>query len=140
MTELVQKLICIAGLAHVFLCLGSLFIPKLLEWKKNVASLPNLLRQMFWVYSGYTLMTNLFFGVISILSYQQLLDQSIESTSLTGFIALYWIGRVLIQFTYFDRKSVPRGTIYVAGEFALNTLFIFFTAVYSVAFYLNFRS
>lgn len=132
-----ESLIFLAGVAHIALSLGSLLIPRLLSWKQHLSSLPNLYRQMFWVYATYTFGTNIFFGIISITSSRELINDSSLSASITAFIALYWIGRVLIQFIYFDRKSAPSGTVYVIGEIALVTLFILFSLIYSYAFYIN---
>ena len=129
--------IFIGGIAHLLLALGSLSIPRLLSWKSNLTKIPMLFRQMFWVYAAYTLMTNVFFGIISVADASGLVNHSTLSTMLTGFIAAYWIARIFIQFFYFDKTETPKGFIYLSGEIMLNILFIFLSLVYGYAFIIN---
>ena len=60
---LIQKLIFWSGIGHFALCIGSLFIPKAMEWQKHLKNLQLLLRQMFWTYAGYILCINIFFVI-----------------------------------------------------------------------------
>jgi len=105
----------------------------MLDWKGALAHVPVLIRQMFWTYAGYILCINLFFGIISILFADELLSGNGLAKALLLLITIYWLSRVIIQFTYFDRSSVPQKLIYKAGEFVLVTLFIVFTLIYGYA-------
>lgn len=132
-----HNLLIISGIAHFVLCLGSLAVPKALQWKDHLSRLKPLLRQMFWTYAGYILVINFGFGVISIFGAGELLNHSFLAKSLTFFIGFYWLGRIVIQFFYFDRSDAPKGFIYTLGEIALVTLFFGFTIVYFAAFLFN---
>lgn len=134
----IYYLIRIAGLAQLVLVLGSLPIPGVLQWRLELAKVQPLIRQMFWTYAGYILITNLCFGLLSFFVAGDLLNGSRLAMLLSGFIAVYWISRVLIQFFYFDRTSFPKGPWHKAAEILLTTLFISLSLVYSVAFYINF--
>lgn len=57
---------------------------------------------MFWTYAASIWATNLSFGLVA-LRPAWLLDRTPLATCVTGFIAAYWVGRVLIQFLHFDR-------------------------------------
>lgn len=127
------------GIGHVVLCLGSLGIPKTLKWKAHLATLPRLLRQMFWTYAGYILSINLFFGVISIFGSSELLNGSFVSGAITFFIGIYWLARVVIQFVYFDRSQAPEGIIFLVAEVMLVALFVIFTLVYLTSFAFNLK-
>jgi hypothetical protein len=94
---------------------------------------------MFWTYAGYIFCINLFFGIISIFGAEDLLNKSFLSNAVVFFIFLYWFSRVLIQFFYFDTKSAPQGIVYKLGEYALVTLFVFFTLVYGWISLINFN-
>ena len=133
----IQLLIELCGIGHVLLALGSLAIPKMLDWKAAFASTPLLIKQMFWTYAGYILLINLFFGVVSFFLAEELLSGSGLAVALTLLIALYWIARLFIQFLYFDKSEVPQGLIYSLGEWGLVAMFILFSGIYSYAFYLN---
>src|SRR5476651_358497 len=105
----IQKLVWIAGLAQVVLAAGSLAIPKILKWHAELAKVQPLIKQMFWTYAAYILVINLCFGLVSVFDYRELTNGSSLSKMITGFIAVYWISRVLIQFFYFDRTNFPAG-------------------------------
>ncbi len=132
-----KPLIFCCGIAHIFLTMGSLVIPRVLNWKKDLAHLKPLLRQMFWTYAGYILVINFSFGLVSILGADDLLNQSFLAKSITLFIALYWLARVVIQFVYFDKTDAPKGLLFTLGEIALVSLFVLFTLVYFAAFLYN---
>lgn len=95
---------------------------------------------MFWTYAAYILVINLCFGVLSVFAIKELLNGSLLALFICGFIAVYWISRVLIQFLYFDRKSFPKGKLYIAGELVLIVLFVFLSIIYCWAFYVNWVS
>ncbi len=119
-----------AGLAQLILVVASLAIPRLLEWKTDLAKLRPLTRQVFWTYAGYIWVTNLSFGVLSTMTPELLLDGSLLARFVCGFIAVYWGARVVIQFAYFDRSDVPKGLFFVVAEIALVTLFAGLTVIY----------
>lgn len=133
----IERAIFWCGIGHVVLCLGSLYIPKALQWKKHLTHLQPLLKQMFWTYAGYILAINFSFGIISIFGSRELVDHSFLSKSLTLFIGLYWLTRIGIQFFYFDKSEAPKGLIYTLGEIALIGMFLLFTVTYLIAFFFN---
>ncbi len=132
-------IIQLAGLAHIGLGLGSVMIPKMLDWKSAFTNTPTLIKQMFWTYAGYILFINVYFGVISLLLASEMLSGSGLALATTFLIAIYWIARVAIQFLYFDASDLPKTFIYKAGEWILVTLFIAFSIIYTYAFYLNYQ-
>jgi hypothetical protein len=135
--DFLKILIELCGAGHLILSLSSLLIPHFLNWKNDLASLPILLRQMFWTYAAYILVINFCFGIVSIWGADDLLNGSFLAKCLTLFIGFYWLARVAIQFFYFDRKTAPKGAIYTLGEVGLVGLFIIFTLVYLIAFLKN---
>lgn len=134
---MIDKLIWIAGLGQLILVVGSLAIPKVLNWKADTAKLRPLTRQVFWTYAGYIWFTNLSFAIISMASPASLIDQSFLASCLCLYITIYWLARIIIQFTYFDRSDAPSGIQYTFAEIALVGLFIFLTGVYGYASWIN---
>ena len=128
----------LAGLSQIILVIASLAIPKVLNWKSELKNVQTLIRQMFWTYAAYILVINLCFGLLSVFAFAELIDGSFLAKVVTGFIAVYWISRVLIQFFYFDRESFPPGILNRIAEVLLVTLFVSLSAVYSWALYVNF--
>ena len=131
-------LLQLAGIVQILLTLLSLLIPKILNWRAELVQVRPLIKQMFWTYAGYILMINLCFGLLSFSAANDLVNGSKLALCINGFITIYWISRVLIQFFYFDRTSFPTGNWYKLGEALLVLLFVFLSSVYSYAFYVNY--
>ena len=125
-------LVFIAGAGQLALIAVSLAIPRVLRWREDTAKLRPLTRQVFWTYAAYIWSTNLAFGLVS-LRPAWLLDHSPLAACVTGFITAYWVGRVLIQFFYFDRSDAPPGRHVRLAEAALIGLFIYLSLVYGAA-------
>lgn len=130
MTAPMTLLLILAGLGQLALAVGSLALPRILRWGDDTAKLRPLTRQVFWTYAAYIWVTNICFGVVSTFAPEWLLDRSPLARAVTGYIAVYWGTRLLVQFFYFDRSDAPPGTIYKVGEVMLVGLFIFLTAIY----------
>jgi hypothetical protein len=127
----------IVGVFQIILCIGSLLIPKLLNFNGELTKVSIIIKQMFWTYAGYILVINFCFGLISLVGANELLDHSFLAKCISFFIFAYWLARIVIQFCYFDTKSAPQGLIYKLGEIGLVALFITLTVVYGWVFYLN---
>lgn len=130
---MITVLVRLAGYMQAGVVVGSLAVPYLLEWRKELHSVRTLIKQVFWTYAAYILCTNSFFAAVSIFLAPKLTDGSELATALCVFIALYWGARILIQFLYFDKKGLPRGGIYRYGEWLLTFCFVYFTVVYGGA-------
>jgi hypothetical protein len=128
-----SKWIIAAGVGQLVLAAGSLAIPHVLGWAAETARLRPLTRQVFWTYAGYIWTTNLCFGLISALAPGWLLGSGPLAAAVTGFMAVYWGARLVIQFAYFDRTHVPPGWGVRFVEVALVALFAFLTVVYAAA-------
>jgi hypothetical protein len=126
----------VAGIGQLVLITASLAIPRVLRWGEDTAKLRPLTRQVFWTYAGYIWCTNLAFGLVS-LRPGWLLDRSPLAGCVTGFITAYWVGRVLIQFFYFDRSDAPPGRLVRLAEVVLIGLFVYLSLVYAAALLLN---
>ena len=134
---MLESSIFAAGIAQIILVIGSLAIPRVLGWSQDTAKLRPLTRQVFWTYAGYIWVTNLAFGLLSSLAPSALLDGSVLAFSVSLYITVYWLARVIIQFVYFDRSDAPQGKIFVAAEFVLVVLFISLTLIHGMAAWTN---
>ena len=134
---MIETLIFYAGVGQLILVIVSLAIPYVLNWTEDTARLRPLTRQVFWTYAGYIWGTNLSFALLSMISPTSLIDQSFLATAITIYIFVYWLVRVVIQFTWFDRSDAPRGLRYALGEVMLDGLFVCLTIVYGWAAYTN---
>lgn len=136
---LTYQILQLAGLAQIVLAVGSVAIPKVLGWNPELGKIQTLIKQMVWVHGAYILVINLCLGLVSLFAAHELLGGSQLAMLLTGFIAVYWISRVLTQFFYFDRSNFPTGLLNRLAEVVLVTLFIVLSIVYSWVFCINFQ-
>ena len=137
--SLIQTAIFFAGLAQIILVGGSLLIPGILNWTTELAKVQLLIKQMFWTYAAYILVINLCFGLLSVFALAELLNGSLMSMLVCGFIAMYWVSRVGVQFFYFDRSGFPTGIWHRVAEVVLIILFVFLSIVYSMACCYNYQ-
>lgn len=135
--EFLRLLLFFCGAGQVVLSIASLAIPRVLGWKKDLAKLKPLTREVFWTYAAYILGTNFCFGILSMVGPRWLTDGTPLAAAVCGFIAVYWGARIAIQFFYFDRKSAPKGKLYILGEIALVSLFVVLTITYAAALVFN---
>lgn len=135
----IQTFIYFAGFAQIVLVVGSLAIPRILNWKMELEKVQPLIKQMFWTYAAYILFINLSFGLLSVFAYKDLTNGSLLASAISAFIAIYWISRIVIQFFYFDRRSFPTGLANRLAEVILVALFLFLSIVYGIAFYYNYQ-
>jgi hypothetical protein len=132
-----SRLVMLAGIGQLAVIVVSLAIPRILRWREQMTTWRPLIRQMFWTYAGYIWTTNLCFGLVSTIGPHWLLDGSPLAAAVTGFIALYWGARLIIQFAYFDRSELPAGPGHRLAEFAMVALFAYLTLTYCGAMLLN---
>jgi len=125
-------LLRLAAAGQLALVAASLAIPRVLGWHADTAKLRPLTRQVFWTYAAYIWCFNLSFGLVS-LRPDWLLDGSPLAAAVTGFIAVYWAGRIGIQFLYFDRGDAPDHPGVRLAEAGLVGLFLYLALVYGAA-------
>lgn len=128
-----ENLIVLAGVGQLGLALGSLALPRVLDWKADTAKLKSLTRKVFWTYAAYIWVTNVCFGVLSVAAPGALLDGSMLSRAVAGYVTVYWGARVSIQLFYFDRADSPSGVRYRVAEALLTIFFVALTLVYGYA-------
>ncbi|MEA2235819.1 MAG: hypothetical protein QOC81_543 [Thermoanaerobaculia bacterium] len=131
--------VVLAGVTQLAIAATSLLIPRLLGWRKETALLRPLTRCVFWTYAGYILGTNLWFAALAIGWPSQLLNGTPLAAMVTGFMAVYWLARVVIQFGWFHRALSENRTLFKIAEVVYVTGFAFITIVFAIATILNLR-
>ena len=123
--EYIKIAITLGGIGQLILVVASVIIPKCLNWKGPLGTLPKLLRQIFWTYAGYILAMHLFFGVISTFGTHLLLDGTPQAAILCAMMMMWWGVRIGLQFFCFDRKGIPQTRFNIIAEALLVVLFLF---------------
>lgn len=130
MNELFSLALWLAGIGH-FCILGASFqVPARLEWKTELAKLRPLNRKLMWTYGGFTVLTIVAFGALTLGLHDELLRGDRAALGLAAFIGFYWASRIGVDALYFEHSDWPQGKMFVWGHFALTSLFIALASVY----------
>lgn len=128
-----ELLLRIGGALHfVLLCAGAM-VPKILNWRENLARLNPFLRRLFWVYASFVFLMILAFGSLSLAHAEELASGDALARSLCAVIAICWIVRLGIQWFVFDARQIPTGTFVAIGYHTLTLIFIALVLIYGWA-------
>ena len=131
MTEkLLSSALWLAGWGH-FLVLGASFqVPARLGWKTDLAKLTPFNRKLMWTYGGFTVLTILAFGILTLTLHSEMLRGDRAALALAGFIGIYWSARIAVDALYFEHSDWPKGLLFVIGHVLLTALFVALAATY----------
>lgn len=125
-------LIRLAGAGQLSVLIASALVPIRLNWKRDLAVLPTLHRQMYWTYGGYVVLGIIALGAISLACAEELASGSRLARAVCAYGAVFWGVRLSLQ-AVFDVKPHLTKWWLVAGYHTLSVLFLCFTAVYVYA-------
>ncbi len=130
MREHLAELLFAAGIAHFFVLIASALVPVQLKWNEELAKLPKLLRQLFWVYGGYIVLSIVAFGILNLLQSKELASGSALARGLCGYIAVFWGVRLLLQLVFDVRPHLSTWWLKV-GYHLLTVVFLSFALLYA---------
>ena len=131
-TELMARLIFMAGLGQVAVLAASALVPFRLNWREDLRSLSRLHRQMYWVYGGYVVLSIVAFSLLSIFNARELAEGGRLARGVCAYIAVFWGVRLALQ-GVFDVKGHLTAWWLKVGYLVLSLLFGGFTLVYALA-------
>jgi hypothetical protein len=126
-----QSLIFVSGVLHFGTLVASAAVPQVLDWKAELGKLDLLSRQLIWVHGLFIVLTIIGFGVLTISCSGELAVRTPLARAVCGFIALFWLARLLVQFFVFDAKPFLKSTFLKIGYHGLTVVFIYHAAVLS---------
>jgi alginate O-acetyltransferase complex protein AlgI len=120
----------LAAAGH-FAILGASFqVPYRLRWKEDLQQLMPFNRKLLWVQSGFTVLTIVAFGTLTLVLHAELLRGDRAAMGLAAFIGVYWTARVVVDAVYFSHADWPKGKEFDVGHALLTSLFCFLVASY----------
>ncbi|MBP90399.1 MAG: hypothetical protein CMJ64_27450 [Planctomycetaceae bacterium] len=131
--NVLATLLVIGGVLHLGTLLAGALVPRVLDFRTQLRDASPLFRQLVWVYALYIFLTILGFGVVSIVFAELLADGTPLARAVCGFIALFWIVRLLIQLFVYDANSYLAGWPLKLGYHGLTVVFSYHAAIYSIA-------
>ena len=132
--SIVQRLfgvdLWLVGAAHFVILFASFQLPYRLHWKHDLQQLIPFNRKLLWVQSGFTVLTIIAFGTLTLALHTELLRGDRAALGLACFIGTYWTTRILVDAIYFSHADWPKGKAFVVGHALLTLLFSFLAASY----------
>jgi alginate O-acetyltransferase complex protein AlgI len=120
----------LAGAGHFVILFASFQVPSRLHWKQDLAQLMPFNRKLLWVQSGFTVLTIIAFGALTLTLHKEMLRGDHAASGLICFIATYWTARILVDAFYFSSDDWPKGRQFVIGHGLLTSLFVTLACTY----------
>lgn len=128
-----KSLLLIGGLLHFVILIASALTPRLLDWRKNLATLHPFLRRLFWVYGCFIVLTIVSFGTLTVACANELAAGDRLAQTVCAVIAIFWLARLAVQFFVFDARPFLTTTFRLAGYHGLTLLFLALVFIYGAA-------
>jgi hypothetical protein len=122
-----------AGIVQLGIVLTAMWVPRVMNWRELLAPLHNFMRRLLWVYAAFIMGVNLWFAALSLAFAKALASGGSLSRSVCGFMALYWLARLCVQWFVFDARPLIRRRLVLFGYHSLTAAFAFLATVYSIA-------
>ena len=120
----------LAGAGHFVILIASAQVPSRLGWKEDLRQLRPFNRKLLWVQGGFTVLTIIAFGSLTLALHDELLRGDRAAMGLAAFIGFYWTARILVDAFYFSHADWPQGRMFVAGHSLLTALFCLLAGSY----------
>jgi hypothetical protein len=130
MNPRLSDVIFLAGVGQWLILIASALVPLRLDWGTRLLALPVLLRQLFWIYGGYVVLSIVSLGAISMMCATELADGSRLSRAVCAYIAVFWGVRLALQAVLNARPFLTTWWLR-AGYHLLTILFILLTATFT---------
>jgi len=102
--ELMKELIWGAGAVHVGIIAANVPLPRRLRVRERLAGVPRFVRQIFYVHWIYIVIVLGLFAALCFGFAPELAGASRLGRFLSGFIAGFWLLRIVLQISYYDRE------------------------------------
>jgi hypothetical protein len=96
----IEILLAVAGILQLVIAAANLVLPRILQYRENLAPVSPMIRQIFLVHSGYIVLVLVGFGIVSIVFASELAGGSGLGRFVSGFLAVFWLLRVPVQLRY----------------------------------------
>jgi hypothetical protein len=128
-----SMLIFVGGLLHFCILIAGALVPQVLNWRSELQKLHPMSRHIIWVHGLFIILTIVAFGLVGTTQAPVLASSSGLARSVCGFIALFWLVRLVIQFTLFDPGRLLSKWWLRLGYHGLTVVFIYFACTFGWA-------
>jgi hypothetical protein len=133
MNPIILYAIQLAGALHLFVACANFALPKILSYRENLAKVTPIIREIFFVHALYIVLVLVGIGLLCLFFPGDLAGSSRLGRFLSGFLAIFWSLRVVIQFCFYDRTIKLDHPF---GNVLFSTIFLYFAVVFVAATFL----
>ena len=131
--DLLARGLFLGGLLHFAILSASALVPRVLDWRGELARLHPFMRSLFWVYGVFIVLVIVSFGTVTLLHADALAAGSPLARSFCAMVAIFWLARLGVQFFVFDAKPFLTRWFFKLGYHALTVAFVVLTVIYACA-------
>jgi hypothetical protein len=128
-----KTLLQIAAFLQLSILIASAMVPRVLDWRKNLAALHPFLRRLFWVYGVFIVMMIIAFAALTSLHADAMATGEPVARSLCALIAVFRTARLVVQFFIFDPRPFLTNWFYKFGYHGLTIIFAALVLIYGRA-------
>ena len=128
-----KTLLYLGAALQLSILIASAQVPRIFDWRNNLAPLPEFLRRLFWVYGAFIVMTIAAFAALTFLHAPDMAAGVPVARSLCAFIAIFWAARLIVQFGVFTARPYLTSWYRIIGYHGLTVAFITLVLVYGWA-------
>ena len=119
-----------AGVMHLGLIAAGVLMPRVVQVRKHVSSLPPFIHRLFWVYYMFIGLCLVSFGALSFFFASELASGTPLARAVCGFLAVFWIVRLLVATLVFDVNPYLTNGLLKLGYHATNLAFVLLPIIY----------
>ncbi|OAI51224.1 hypothetical protein AYO47_07255 [Planctomyces sp. SCGC AG-212-M04] len=132
MTWDLSRAIALVGAGQLCVLFASALVPVQLQWKTELAVLPRLIRQMYWIYGGYVVLSIISLGTICLVHSTELASGTGLARAFCGYACAFWLIRLSLQPFLAAKPYMTRWWL-TAGYHMLTVMFATFAVVMGYA-------
>lgn len=128
-----KTLLQFAAALQLSILVASALVPRVLDWRGNLATLHSFLRRLFWVYGSFIVYVIIGFALLTFRNAGAMAAGEPVARSLCLFIAIFWAVRLVVQFAVFDARPFLTTWFYKLGYHGLTVIFAALVVLYGWA-------
>jgi len=132
-TSTLTILLQIAGVLHLGLLCAGASMPRAVNLRGHLATLPPFIRRLFFVYFSFIGLTLAGFGSLTFFFADSMAAGQPLARALCWLFGTFWTLRLFVAGLIFDVRPYLTNWFYRLGYQALNLAFVYLLAVYTLA-------
>jgi hypothetical protein len=121
-----ELLLRLAGVVQLGILLASFLVPRVLDWRDSLRSLPKLSRNLIWVHGAFIVLIIVGFGLLTIVE----AAGTPLARAVCTLMGLFWLARLGVQFFVFDASPFLTSRFLRLGYYGLTVAFLYLSVVY----------